>query len=301
MDVETVISIFASSLGLRKDVISAKSRFFQLGGNSANAVATWLGLRKAGFTLKLQDLLSGNLSAEEICAQENVKKFSRDQGGFKIVPLLGQTLWSKEHIIEFTLTEFLKNPAASKSILETPEEFLATGKLGFDLVYESLLSEDLSFALQDNKTGQLMGLSILSPAGDIGEDAFEDVPFPETLKAIEDAFRIKFTPLHHEFRTNEEKWCKSLLVVTSSACSPQESAMALHAMNEQAERICREKGFKGIFAEDIDAATKVQYRHLIPALNAWAARAWYTTARPIATKSPGYGCMAMTSQLNVAF
>ena len=128
MSVATVISIFASSLGLRKDSISTKSRFFQLGGNSANAVATWLGLRKAGFTLKLQDLLSGNLSAEEICAQENDNTLGREHdGGFKIVPLLGQTLWSKEHIIEFTLTEFLKNPVASESTLETREEFLATG------------------------------------------------------------------------------------------------------------------------------------------------------------------------------
>ena len=259
MSAATVISIFASSLGLRKDSISAKSRFFQLGGNSANAVATWLGLRKAGFTLKLQDLLSGNLSAEEICAQENDNTLGREHdGGFKIVPLLGQTLWSKEHIIEFTLTEFLKNPVASESTLETREEFLATGKLGFDLTYESLLSGDLSFALQDDKTGQLVGLAILSPAVDIGEDPFEDVPFSETSEALDDALR-KFAPLHHEFRTNEEKWCKSVMAVTSSACSPQESAMALHAMNEQAERICREKGFKGMFAEDIDAATKVQY------------------------------------------
>ena len=35
----------------------------------------------------------------------------------------------------------------------------------------------------------------------------------------------------------------------------------------------------------------VQCRHLIPALNAWAARAYYTTARPIATQFPGHGCM----------
>ena len=33
----------------------------------------------------------------------------------------------------------------------------------------------------------------------------------------------------------------------------------------------------------------VQCRHLIPALNALAARALYTTARPIATQFPGHG------------
>ena len=35
----------------------------------------------------------------------------------------------------------------------------------------------------------------------------------------------------------------------------------------------------------------IQCWHLIPALNAWAARAWYTTVCPIATKFPGHGCM----------
>ena len=35
----------------------------------------------------------------------------------------------------------------------------------------------------------------------------------------------------------------------------------------------------------------VQCRHLIPALNAWAARANYTTARPIDTQFPGHGCV----------
>ena len=35
----------------------------------------------------------------------------------------------------------------------------------------------------------------------------------------------------------------------------------------------------------------IQCQHLIPALNAWAARAEYTTAHPIATQFPGHGCM----------
>ena len=35
----------------------------------------------------------------------------------------------------------------------------------------------------------------------------------------------------------------------------------------------------------------LQCRHLIPALNAWAVRACYTTARPIGTQIHGHGCM----------
>ena len=34
----------------------------------------------------------------------------------------------------------------------------------------------------------------------------------------------------------------------------------------------------------------VQCRHLISALNGWAARSWYATARPIATQFHGHGC-----------
>ena len=34
----------------------------------------------------------------------------------------------------------------------------------------------------------------------------------------------------------------------------------------------------------------LQCRHIIPALNAWAARAYYTTARPIGTQIHGHGC-----------
>ena len=37
--------------------------------------------------------------------------------------------------------------------------------------------------------------------------------------------------------------------------------------------------------------TNIQCRHLIPALNTWAARAEYTTARPIANQFPGHWCM----------
>ena len=35
----------------------------------------------------------------------------------------------------------------------------------------------------------------------------------------------------------------------------------------------------------------IQCRHIIPALNAWADRAYYTTACPIATQLPWHGCM----------
>ena len=35
----------------------------------------------------------------------------------------------------------------------------------------------------------------------------------------------------------------------------------------------------------------VQCRHLIPALNAWAARAYYTTACPIASQFSGHCCI----------
>ena len=37
--------------------------------------------------------------------------------------------------------------------------------------------------------------------------------------------------------------------------------------------------------------TSIQCRHLIPALNAWAVRAYYTTARPIDTQFHGHGCV----------
>ena len=43
---------------------------------------------------------------------------------------------------------------------------------------------------------------------------------------------------------------------------------------------------------------KVQCRHLIPALNTWAALAYYTKARQITTRFPWHGCM---DELNVAF
>ena len=36
---------------------------------------------------------------------------------------------------------------------------------------------------------------------------------------------------------------------------------------------------------------QLQYQYFMPALIAWAARAEYTTARPIATQFPGHGCM----------
>ena len=35
----------------------------------------------------------------------------------------------------------------------------------------------------------------------------------------------------------------------------------------------------------------IQCRHLIPALNAWAVQAYYTTARPIDTQFHGHGCV----------
>ena len=44
----------------------------------------------------------------------------------------------------------------------------------------------------------------------------------------------------------------------------------------------------------------IQCRHLIPALNEWAARVKYTTARLYATQFLGHGYVCMTSQLNVA-
>ena len=37
--------------------------------------------------------------------------------------------------------------------------------------------------------------------------------------------------------------------------------------------------------------SKLQCRHLIPAQNAWAARVYYTTTRPITTQCPRHGGM----------
>ena len=46
----------------------------------------------------------------------------------------------------------------------------------------------------------------------------------------------------------------------------------------------------------------VQYRQLIPTLNAWAVREKYTPARPIATHFSGHACdhRSLTSQLKAA-
>ena len=51
--------------------------------------------------------------------------------------------------------------------------------------------------------------------------------------------------------------------------------------------------------QDVEDSSYLQCRHLIPALNMWAARAEYTTARSIATHFPWHGCM-YDLQLNVA-
>ena len=54
---------------------------------------------------------------------------------------------------------------------------------------------------------------------------------------------------------------------------------------------CEDSGSHAVLARVSGDQKKLQCRHLIPALNAWVARAKYTTARPIATQFHGHLCV----------
>ena len=60
---------------------------------------------------------------------------------------------------------------------------------------------------------------------------------------------------------------------------------------------CSRPYFRAKSHRQADTNKKVQYWHLIPALNAWVGR-----ARPITNRFPGHGCdhRSLTSQMNVA-
>ena len=47
---DTVTDVISKVLGVSKDRVKPETNFFDLGGNSANAVAVIVNLRKAGFS-----------------------------------------------------------------------------------------------------------------------------------------------------------------------------------------------------------------------------------------------------------
>ena len=65
--------------------------------------------------------------------------------------------------------------------------------------------------------------------------------------------------------------------------------------------LAKDYSFYELISKVLPYGPPLKYRHLIPALNAWAARAQYTTACLIATKFPGHGCIFVIDVLVLFF
>lgn len=86
--------------GSIRSTISAKSNFYELGGNSLNSVLTVAELRGKGFFIEITDFITANCLGDvidRICKKEVLQDSRRNLSNFKTIPLERQ---HKQQVIE---------------------------------------------------------------------------------------------------------------------------------------------------------------------------------------------------------
>ncbi|KAG4065477.1 hypothetical protein HA402_009038 [Bradysia odoriphaga] len=228
-----------------RTTISAKSNFYELGGNSLNSIFTVSQLRHKGYKIGITDFLKAK-TLEDVLDRMNEDFVDEEFMQLAAAPL---ALHHKNQTIEIITSSFFEK-ADLEQWLKPDILFTDYGDI-IEEIWELMVEKDLSFVVKD-ENNQIIGVAL-------NFDARDEPELTVTSKMI-----IVFEFLEHvegPIRDNElpdgiNKILHSFMMGTSSHLTAQENIAVMRFMEAEVLKLATRKKFAGILTTNTNPLTQ---------------------------------------------
>ncbi|CAH1799672.1 unnamed protein product [Owenia fusiformis] len=234
---DVIFSVIAKELGIFKTSLNYEDNFFNVGGNSVNAMSVLMKLKTHGVSIGITDFIkatslrevvqlakssTGNIASSIPPGKYIVRLLNDDPNLEEAVRLNAENFCSKEF-----MTEYLKIPV--DMFVNFVNNFMP-----------QVLEERLSITVRDANTGTLLGATF-----NVTTEGESDVVWPDKMLPIAAFLEQGEGPLKEKTAELGGKWVASFVAGTNLSLSFKENLELMWLMENESLKIARDAGYDG--------------------------------------------------------
>ncbi|CAG0883574.1 unnamed protein product [Cyprideis torosa] len=225
--------------------VTIEDNFFQIGGNSLNAIETVARLNDVGFPISITTFLRHSKLSDLLEAVEA----EADDDQYVILPL---AKGDREEMVKMIAESFF---AKGDMEMMLPGNKVENYYAALMPIYDEIVNQGLSFVIRDKTKDNLMVGAALNfdirkePELDVSTIGVLEIVF-SVLESVEESNRELHIPKETGFAIH------SFMMGTLLSLSDQENTALMYAMELECLEVARRKGFKAIFTTNSSANTQ---------------------------------------------
>lgn len=240
---KTVVGVIGQSA---KRPIQLEDNFFDVGGNSLNAVSVVTKLQDQGFFIDMGAFLTASKLKEVVPGLTQSCTSTTNKDNKYTVEMLSSTF--REQVTRIICTSFSEKGELELLTNATHADY----DVFINDIWKPLVAADLSFVIKDEKS------EVLAVA--LNFDVFDE-PAVETrvpsltyifefLESIEAPVREKY----FEKKTNH--LIHSFMMATAESSTPAENVVLIQLMEQETIKVAKARGFNGVFTTNTNELTR---------------------------------------------
>jgi len=249
---DTLFNVIGSVLGSSiRERISPESNFYQLGGNSLNSVFTISRLRNFGYSISITDFITAKTLRDVISRMVHESENSLGHENEKESKYTYEMLQDKHKEAAFRMIadSFYEKSDIEIHLVPPPERDVYIDLM--NKLWEPLVEKNLSFIVKSDKE-EPIGISMMFDAHDEPE-----VSITTCIKGVFDFLEYLEGPNRdNKLPKGKGKILHSFMLGTKKGLSPGENVEVTQEMEEIALKICKERGFLGLFTTNTNPLTQ---------------------------------------------
>ena len=246
---DRVLSTVSMELGVPKSSLRLEDSFFEIGGNSVNAISTMVKLRKQGLDIDVSDFLNAaSLQAVTDVIRTKVPLLPYSpttRSRYSIVPL--NNCPDKERSVTL-LSESFCAKEAMVTALKVPVQIFSDYLMS---IWPAIVQDNLSIVVRDNDSNKMVAAGFIINFDSEPDQVIDPLlsPIDALVHEAEDAGKNKLR--------GTGKFLLSTHSGTDLSMSPQENVKLIHMMDEETIRRCKSLNYDGIMAVNSHHVTAV--------------------------------------------
>ncbi|XP_064628472.1 beta-alanyl-bioamine nonribosomal peptide synthetase ebony-like [Lineus longissimus] len=251
-----VVDVIASVTGVRTSRVKLSDNFFQIGGNSVEAVNAVAGLRNLGYAIEIGAFFAARTISEIVetiktglVAEAKTVLASR----YQLRPLQPSDRKEIDPIVEHGMVR--KCPLCGSAGIRNEDMRLFT-----DAVWEGSLASRLSHVVLEKKTGRIVAVqfNVLS-CFDLKMDTMMRNSCMRKICLMLVESESSFSAF---IKGNHSRWCEAELAVTLPELAYEENLYILELFEKTLIEDCRKRGMLGICSVNVNLVTQVLAKQL---------------------------------------
>ncbi|XP_057376385.1 beta-alanyl-bioamine nonribosomal peptide synthetase ebony-like isoform X2 [Daphnia carinata] len=244
---KTVHSIVGSSFGR---LVQLSDNFFEIGGNSLNAVNVVTKLKDQGFHIDLTEFLAASQLKELVPELSQRHLITKTHTCHRLSGYIVETLDTsvKEEVIRIVSRCFSEKSELDLLIGVTRQDH----EIFMEELWEPLVAAGLSFAIKDN-SGNIVAVTLNF---DLFDEPVVELKTSRLAYILEFLESIEGPVIAKHFEKRKNLLIHSFMMATAETITPVENVYLIQKMEEEILSLAKRKGFAGVFTTNANELTR---------------------------------------------